>query len=111
MNGREAFLVARDFLVQHREDRATAYRGFRWPALETFNWALDHFDAYAAGNDRPALWIVEENGSETKVSFAELSQRSNQVANSLRALGVQRGEGVLVMLDNVLPLWEIMLPA
>ena len=109
MNGREAFLRARDFLVQHRDDHATACRDFRWPVLDTFNWALDYFDAYAAGNDRPALWIVEENGTETKVSFQELSRRSNQVANSLRALGVRRGDGVLIMLDNVLPLWDVML--
>ncbi|WP_243302237.1 AMP-binding protein [Geothrix oryzisoli] len=109
MNGREAFLQARDFLVQHRDDYATARRDFRWPVLDTFNWALDYFDAYAVGNDRPALWIVEESGAETKVSFQELSRRSNQVANSLRAMGVRRGDGVLIMLDNVLPLWEIML--
>jgi len=109
MNGREAFLVARDFLVQHRNDRAGAIKEFRWPVLETFNWAIDYFDVYAAGNESPALWIVEENGSETKVSFRELSLRSNQLANSLRALGVRRGEGVLIMLDNVLPLWEMML--
>src|SRR5512133_2206390 len=109
MSGREAFLRARDFLVQHRDDHATACRDFRWPVLDTFNWALDYFDAYAAGNDRPALWIVEEGGSETKVSFQDLSRRSNQVASSLRAMGVKRGDGVLIMLDNVLPLWEVML--
>ncbi len=109
MNGREAFIAARNLLLQHRDDRETAYREFRWPVMGSFNWAIDHFDAYAAGNDKPALWIVEENGSETKVSFRELSLRSNQVANSLRSLGVKRGDGVLIMLDNVLPLWEVML--
>jgi len=109
MTACEAFLQARDFLVEHRNDYAGAYRDFRWPVLGDFNWALDHFDVYAAGNDQPALWIVEENGTETKVSYQELSARSNQVANSLRALGVRRGDGVLLMLDNVLPLWETML--
>ncbi|WP_243293280.1 AMP-binding protein [Geothrix mesophila] len=109
MNGREAFLQARDFLVQYRDDYDDARRDFRWPVLDTFNWALDYFDTYAAGNDRPALWIVEESGAETKVSFQELSRRSNQVANTLRAMGVRRGDGLLIMLDNVLPLWEVML--
>src|ERR1035438_9780955 len=109
MKEREAFLLARDLLVKLRDDQAGACREFQWPALETFNWALDHFDVYAAGNDRPALWILEENGSELKISFAELSRRSNQMANSLRALGIRRGDGVLAMLDNVLPLWELML--
>lgn len=109
MADREAFLKARDFLLQHREDYLGACRGFRPPVLTHFNWALDHFDAHAAGNERPALWIVEEGGAETKVSFRELSERSNRVANALRALGVRRGDGVLLMLDNVLPLWEVML--
>jgi acetyl-CoA synthetase len=55
--------AARDFLINHREDYATAYRDYRSPVLEEFNWALDWFDAIAAdGGDRPALWIVEPDG-------------------------------------------------
>ena len=49
------FLAARDFLLQHRSDYATAYRDFRWPRMEHFNWALDYFDAMAEGNHQPAL--------------------------------------------------------
>ena len=109
MNDREAFLKARDFLVQHRDDYATACREFHWPQLEHFNWALDYFDAYARGNQHTALWIVEENGTETRTSFETLSQQSSRMANTLRSLGVRRGDGVLLMLDNVLPLWEVML--
>ena len=109
MNEREAFLSARQFLFDNSGDRAAACKGFMWPVLENFNWALDHFDVMAAGNEKPALWIVEEGGGETKVSFQEMSQRSNQVANALRDLGVKRGDGVLVMLDNVRPLWEVLL--
>ncbi|MDE3033415.1 MAG: AMP-binding protein, partial [Acidobacteriota bacterium] len=109
MREREAFLEARDFLMQHKGDLDGARQGFRWPRLETFNWALDHFDTYAEGNGRPALWIVEEDGSETRITFQEMSRRSSQVANTLRAMGVKRGDGVLLMLDNVQPLWEAML--
>jgi hypothetical protein len=106
-----AFLAARDFLFAHREDYDTAYRDFRWPVLDRFNWALDYFDAMAQGNHHPALWIVNEGGAEIKLSFAEMSARSNHVANYLRALGVQRGDRVLLMLGNVAPLWECMLAA
>jgi acetyl-CoA synthetase len=105
----KAFLASRDFLLKHRTDYATAYRGFHWPELTHFNWALDYFDAMAAGNERPALWVVDENGSETKLSFAELSDRSNRVANFLRAIGVKRGDRILVMLGNEAALWDIML--
>ncbi|HEY1543407.1 MAG TPA: AMP-binding protein, partial [Xanthobacteraceae bacterium] len=104
------FIEARDFLLRHRCDYDTAYRDFRWPQLDRFNWALDYFDVMAHGNDRPALWLASE-GSEVKLSFAALSERSNRVANHLRALGVKRGDRILLMLGNVAPLWECMLAA
>lgn len=105
------FLAARDFLLANRSDYATAVRDFRWPQLDTFNWALDYFDSMAAGNHAPALWIVEEDGSEQRYSFAELAERSNRVANHLRTLGVRRGERILLMLGNHIALWETMLAA
>jgi len=107
----DGFIAARDFLLRHRTDYATAYRDFRWPELDRFNWALDYFDRIAAGNDRIALWLVHEGTGEERISFAELAQRSNRVANYLRGLGVRRGDRILLMLGNVLPLWEVMLAA
>ncbi|QIL71742.1 AMP-binding protein [Diaphorobacter sp. HDW4B] len=106
---RDAFLAARDFLQKHRTDYDRAYREFRWPELGEFNWALDYFDHMARGNEATALHIVEEDGSQTKRSFGEMSVRSSQVANWLRALGVKRGDRVLLMLGNELALWELML--
>ncbi len=106
-----AFTAARDFLLAHRTDYATAIREFRWPVLSQFNWALDHFDPMARGNDAPALWIVGEDGSEDKRSFRQMSERSSQVANYLRSLGVRRGDRILLMLGNELALWEMMLAA
>ena len=105
------FRAARDLLLEHREDYETAYREFRWPELDEFNWALDWFDAIARDNDRTALWIVEEDGSEQKLSFAELSARSNRVANRFGELGVARGDRMVVMLGNQVELWETILAA
>jgi acetyl-CoA synthetase len=107
----ETFRAARDTLLEHREDYERAYASFRWPELDEFNWALDWFDAVAAGNDRPALRVVEEDGSEQTLSFAELSGRSNQVANHLRRLGVTRGDRLILMLGNQVELWETILAA
>src|SRR5271157_2050113 len=106
-----AFLGARDFLLQHRSDYGFVYQNFRWPQLTNFNWALDYFDDYARGNPKTALWIVDENGSELKLSYDEISQRSNQVANFLRRHGVRRGDRIIVMLPNVAAMWLVMLAA
>ncbi|MGI5324257.1 AMP-binding protein [Actinomadura nitritigenes] len=105
------FRAARDFLLAHRDDYATAYEKFRWPVLTGFNWALDWFDKIAEGNDAPALWIVQEDGAEERYSFAQLARRSNQVANMLRAAGVRRGDRIVLMLGNQVELWETVLAA
>ena len=68
------FKAARDFLLAHRTDYATAYRDFRWPELDRFNWALDWFDRELARGDtahQPALVIVGEGAA--RLTFAELS--------------------------------------
>ena len=112
MNAPETFQTARELLLRLRDDQPAAAREFRWPRLEHFNFALDHFDALAADAafaDAVALHIVGEDGSEVKRSFAELSKRSAQLANHLRGLGVKRGDRVLLMLGNELALWETML--
>ena len=111
MSGTDRFRAARDFLLVNRTDYDVAYKGFQWPRLEHFNWALDWFDSIAAGErcDQPALWVVFEDGKEIKLSFRQLSNRSSQIANYYRELGVGRGDRVLVMLGNVPPLWETVL--
>ena len=110
------FKEARAFLLEHRTDYDAAVKGFHWPDPVPFNWALDWFDAELAGNpdsrDRTALWIVDAGSDrQTKLSFAALSRRSNQVANLLRAQGLQRGDHLLLLLGNVVPLWETTLAA
>ncbi|MGW4204495.1 AMP-binding protein [Streptomyces sp. NPDC004726] len=107
----EEFRAARDFLLRHREDYRGAYDGFTWPRPENFNWALDWFDRIAEDNDRVALHIVDEDGTETRLSFAELSARSDRVANWLRERGVRAGDRMVVMLGNQHELWETALAA
>src|SRR5438552_8229967 len=107
----EEFRDARDLLLATGTDHATAYRDFRWPALDAFNWKVDWFDGVLA-TERPeqtALWIVEEDGSEAKLTFAELSARGSQVAAWLRHEGVRRHDRVLLMLGNQMELWETLL--
>lgn len=109
------FQEARAFLLENRTDYDKAIADFRWPEPQAFNWALDWFDGELArdpeSRDRPALWIVETSGEETRLTFAELSARSNQTANYLRGLGLRRGDALLLLLGNVVPLWETMLAA
>ena len=108
--GRAAYRACRDILVRHRDDYEAAVAAFRWPDLgDRFNWALDWFDPFAAGNPRIALRIIGEDGTDRAYSFAELATRSDRLATSLAAGGVAPGDRVMVMLGNQVELWESML--
>jgi len=108
----DSYRAARDLLQGLAEDYGKAVAEFEWPDFgDPFNWAVDWFDAVGRGVDRTALWIVEEDGSEARYSFAEMVRRSDQVAAHLRDHGVGRGDRVLLMLNNQVELWEAMLAA
>ncbi|HET6699450.1 MAG TPA: AMP-binding protein, partial [Nocardioidaceae bacterium] len=105
-----AYRAARDQLLSLRGDHERAVREFRWPDLGArFNGAVDWFDAFARGNGGDALVVVEEDGSEARLTFDEMSRRSDQVAAWLAQQGVRRGDAVIVMLGNQVELWETML--
>src|SRR5580692_553157 len=118
MSSSSAFRAARDLLLRYRADYGAAWREFAWPDLDEFNWALDWFDVIAAEHpDRPGLRIVSDSDggpdgrTDVSLSYGSLSGRSAQVANWLRGLGVRRGDRILLMLGNVVPLWEVILAA
>ena len=105
-----AYRAARDFLLDNAHDPEAAHEGFAWPEVgDHFNWAVDWFDAIAAGNERVALHVVDEDGTETRVTYDEMRRRSNRVAHWMTGLGIGRGDAVMLMLGNRVELWEAML--
>lgn len=105
------FEKARDFLILYRSDYSYAYSHFTWPKFENFNWALDYFDPMAEGNFNIALWIVDHGGNEQKFTFDEMAKRSNQAANYLRSLGLEKGDSLFLLMEDSVALWEISLAA
>jgi acetyl-CoA synthetase len=113
-DGLAHYLKARQFLPDNREDYEAAYRGFRWPELDEFNWALEWFDRLGSdpgSADRDALRIVEPDRPARSWTFAQLSARSARVASWLRSLGARRGDRIVLMLGNQVELWEMILAA
>lgn len=103
--------AARDFLLSHRDEYDLAYQGFSWPIMPLYNFATDWFDGLAEENpDQVALWVTD-GLSDERLTYAELARRSVAVAHYLHSLGLRRGDRLLVVLGNVVPLWEVMLGA
>ncbi|UBH24708.1 AMP-binding protein [Micrococcus porci] len=108
----ERLRAARDLLVECQEDYDRARAEFEWPRFEHFNFGFDWFDQLAARPDRadvPALIISDAGGGHLSRTYAELSAASNRAANWLRERGITPGDRVILMLDNQVELWELML--
>ena len=110
-SGTDEVRAARDFLLKHRTDYKAAYAGFQWPRPEAFNFALDWIDELARTRDKEALRICSDNGAVVSRTFSDLSRASNRIANFLQKAGAKRGDTILLMLNNVVELWESMLGA
>ncbi len=86
-----------------------ALKIFQWPTMSKFNWATDYFDEMAKHNNKTALIYADTDGNERKVSFDQMRQRSNQVANFLQAKGFKKGDRVLIMMDTSVEVFELFL--
>ncbi|HEM55800.1 MAG TPA: AMP-dependent synthetase [Thermodesulfobium narugense] len=104
----EEFLKLRDFILSY-PDYEQCRREFKWPHLTKFNWALDYFDFIASNNNDTALLFVDDDGKEIWASYDFLRKRSNQVANFLKEIGLQKRDRVMVMMENSVSLFEILL--
>ncbi|MEN0072116.1 MAG: AMP-binding protein, partial [Propionicimonas sp.] len=101
---------ARDFLFDHGRDYDAATAGFAWPDLTEFNFGLEWFDVVAGEHpDRAAVTIVDAALNASSWTYADLARRSDQVANWLLSLGLRRGDRTIVMLNNTIELWEVIL--
>lgn len=75
-------------------------RDFRWRIPEHYNIGVDVCDKHAGRGEEPALYLENAAGRAYSVSFAELKSRSNQFANVLRGLGVEKGDRVAIILPQ-----------
>lgn len=82
---------------------------FRLRTPERFNFGHDVVDRWAADQpDTRALWWIGPEGEERRLTFREVADRSNRVANALGALGLLRGDQVMLHLPSVPEWWESM---
>lgn len=73
---------------------------FRWEIPEFYNIGVDICDKWAEDPDRPALFYEDQEGKVRRYTFRELKNRSNRLANGLRAHGVRRGDRVGILLGQ-----------
>jgi len=75
-------------------------RNFRWEIPDRFNIGVDVSDKWANGKDRLALIYVGLDEKEQRYTFRDLKSLSNQLANALRAQGVEPGDRIGILLPQ-----------
>jgi acyl-coenzyme A synthetase/AMP-(fatty) acid ligase len=88
-------------------DYERTYADFDWETPERFNFGRDVVDRWAA-QDRAAMVWLGTSGEERRLDFAQFSVLSNKFANAARALGIGRGDRVMVLLGKM-PEWHAIL--
>lgn len=89
------------FVLPETRDFEKLSAGFRWAVPRRFNLGVDVADRWAAADpDRPAVIEVGPDESVDILTHGQLCERSNRLANVLRARGVRPGDRVAVLLQQ-----------
>lgn len=75
-------------------------RDFRWTIPERFNIATAVCDRFADGSGRLALIECRDGADVASYSFDDLKQRSNRLANLLKANGLRAGDRLAILLGQ-----------
>src|SRR5579859_1326728 len=86
------------------DDYEQLCREFKWNTPARFNFGAT-VDAFAADPARVALLWEDQAGNRARLTFADIREQSNRVANVLSALGVKRGDAVMIVLPRI-TLWQ-----
>jgi acyl-coenzyme A synthetase/AMP-(fatty) acid ligase len=80
------------------------YLEFGWSVPDYFNFG-DVVDKLAADPSRIALRWEDRDGNRARLTFADIRNQSNQIANVFNGLGIKRGDPIMLALPR-LTLWQ-----
>lgn len=72
---------------------------FKWDVPDRYNIAADVVDKHPPG--KVAMLWEDWQGNERRLTFGDIKEMSNRIANVLTGLGVTRGDRVVVLLPSL----------
>lgn len=89
-----------------REDERGVLQSLTFPHADQFNFAFDCVDAIAAKYpDKLAMLHLDHNKQERRFTFEDMSRASSRAANYFKALGIKRGDRVMLVLKRHYQFW------
>ena len=100
--------IYRKFIDRTVEDGLLTAISFK--GQEQFNFAFDVVDALGTTKpDKLAMLHVAEDGTERRFTFQDIKKESARAANYLKALGIKKGDRVMLVLKRHYQFWFAML--
>ncbi len=97
--------VCKDF-ISAVEDPQGVLQSLTFPNADRFNFAFDCVDAIAAKYpDKLAMLHLDRDKNERRFTFEDMSRASSRAANYFKALGIQRGDRVMLVLKRHYQFW------
>ncbi len=100
--------IYRKFIDRTVEDGLLTAISFK--GQEQFNFAFDVVDALGTTKpDKLAMLHVAEDGTEHRFTFQDIKKESARAANYFKAIGIKRGDRVMLVLKRHYQFWFAML--
>ncbi|MCI8759237.1 MAG: AMP-binding protein, partial [Oscillospiraceae bacterium] len=97
--------VCRDF-IHAVEDEGGVLQSLSFPHADRFNFAFDCVDAIAAKYpEKLAMLHLDRDKTERRFTFEDMSRASSRAANYFKALGIKRGDRVMLVLKRHYQFW------
>jgi medium-chain acyl-CoA synthetase len=96
--------IARRGEVCTMPDYSTLFSEFRWEVPDHFNFGAT-IDRFAEDPKRVALLWEDERRNRARLTFADLKEQSNRIANVLSGLGIRKGDPILLVLPRI-TMWQ-----
>ncbi len=97
--------IYRNFIVP-TEDENGKLVDIAFKNQDTFNFAFDVIDALGIQKpDRRAMLHISEDGTERQFTFKDMMRESARCANYFKALGIKRGDRVMLVLKRHYQYW------
>ena len=88
------------------EDENGVLQSLSFPNADQFNFAFDCVDAIAAKYPQKlAMLHLDRNKNERRFTFEDMSRASSRAANYFKALGIKKGDRVMLVLKRHYQFW------
>ncbi len=92
--------------IETEEDENGVLRSVLFKNEDSYNFAFDTVDAIAKRDpDKLAMLHVDKNHVERRFSFRDMKRASNMCANYFKALGIKKGDRVMLVLKRHYQFW------